>query len=264
MIQPNAGISAIVAEAWKLTKTNLVVLIGLILSLFLYSFLMQLFRSAIALTIPVLNLLVTLMDLGIQMLFSIGLIRIALKFTEQKEAEMKDFLPDFPLILRFMTLALINILIFLLVAFITVGILGVLNVFNQNIIQFFRELTTESNPLLKYSSIEIVYGMAIAFLLMMPAILVYIRLSFASYIMVDKRTDVFDSLIKSFRITRSQLFRIIGLFLIILLLNILGALLLLIGLLVTVPLSFMIIIVYYRSISYLLDPDMEIEEPLNE
>jgi len=72
-------------------------------------------------------------------------------------------------------------------------------------------------------------------LLIIPGIYLAIRLQFSTYLIVDKKLGIMDSIKTSWRITRGHTWNLFLFGLLLLLLNILGAIALIIGLIVTIP-----------------------------
>ncbi len=86
-------------------------------------------------------------------------------------------------------------------------------------------------------------------LLIVPGIYLALRLQFYSYYVVDKNAGITDSLKMSWEKTRGKVFDLFLFALLLIALNILGALALLVGLLVTIPVSFVAVTLLYRKLS---------------
>lgn len=86
-------------------------------------------------------------------------------------------------------------------------------------------------------------------LLLIPAVYVFLTYAFATYIYLDKNLNIQESIIESARITKGNKLQILKFFLCLLVLNICGGAFFLIGLLVTLPLSFLSIIEVYKKLS---------------
>lgn len=74
------------------------------------------------------------------------------------------------------------------------------------------------------------------------------KMQFYSYFMVDKNTGVVESLKKSFKATNGHFWRLVGLGIVLALVNLLGALALVIGLLVTIPIDWVARAYVYNSL----------------
>lgn len=86
-------------------------------------------------------------------------------------------------------------------------------------------------------------------LLVIPGIIFLVRFSYYMYFIVDKNMGPVDALTKSWEITKGNTLLLIGFALVVFFINVAGALLLLIGLLVTIPLSMISAAYVYRKLS---------------
>ena len=85
-------------------------------------------------------------------------------------------------------------------------------------------------------------------LFIIPGIIFAIKLQFVDYLIVDKKMGI-DSLSKSWNMTKGVKWNLFLLWILIALINIAGALLLLVGLFITVPLSMVATAYVYRKLS---------------
>lgn len=99
---------------------------------------------------------------------------------------------------------------------------------------------------------SILYGLIVAagfILLIIPGIYLALRLQFYSFYVVDKNAGVTDSLKMSWDKTRGKVLDLFLFVLLLIVLNIVGALALLVGLLVTIPVSFIAVALLYRKLA---------------
>jgi uncharacterized membrane protein len=99
---------------------------------------------------------------------------------------------------------------------------------------------------------SILYGLIVGvgfILLVVPGIYLALRLQFYSFYVVDKNAGITDSLKMSWEATKGNTLNIFLFVLILIALNILGAIALLVGLLVTIPVSFIAVALLYRKLS---------------
>lgn len=94
-------------------------------------------------------------------------------------------------------------------------------------------------------NIIIVFGLV---LLIIPGIIFAIKLQYSEYLIVDKGLDAVSSLKKSWEMTKGVKWNLFLLALLLCLINILGALALVVGLLITVPLSLVASAFVYRKL----------------
>jgi hypothetical protein len=106
-------------------------------------------------------------------------------------------------------------------------------------------------PIVRYALASIASGF-IAFvgfiLLIIPGVILAVRLQFATYLIVDKNLGPIEALKKSWNITRDNTWNLFFFGLLIGLINILGAICLVVGLFVTVPLGMVATASVYRKL----------------
>lgn len=109
----------------------------------------------------------------------------------------------------------------------------------------------------QYLATSILVGLIVIgglLLLIVPGIIWFLKYQFAMLLVVDKKLDITESIRKSGEITQGHKGWLFGFAIVLGLVNIVGALLLLIGLLVTIPLTTMAYIYVYRQISSDIKP----------
>ncbi len=114
------------------------------------------------------------------------------------------------------------------------------------------ELWAYPQYLLRMIGATIVYTIIIVIgfiLLIIPGIYLALRLQFYSYYIVDKNAGALDSLRMSWKATDKNVINIFLFMLLIIGINILGALALLVGLLITIPVSIIAVTLLYRKLS---------------
>ena len=95
------------------------------------------------------------------------------------------------------------------------------------------------------SSVAIVMGLI---LLIVPGVIMLLRLWFVGFVLVDERTGPIDAIQRSWDITRGHTMDLLVLFIALLGLNILGLCCLVVGLLVTIPISGLALAHVYREL----------------
>ena len=108
-------------------------------------------------------------------------------------------------------------------------------------------------PYLPYLGVKIVTGVIVVIgliLLIVPGLIAAAMLLFANYLVADKHLGVLDALKESMRITKGHRAKLIVLILAVALINVLGALLLFVGLVVTLPVSLLAVTHVYRSLEH--------------
>jgi uncharacterized membrane protein len=87
-------------------------------------------------------------------------------------------------------------------------------------------------------------------LLIIPGVYIALRFMFVPYLVVDRRMKVGAALKESSRMTEGRKWQLLGLVLLLVLINIAGALLLLVGLLVTMPVTTIALAHAYRTLEH--------------
>ncbi len=108
------------------------------------------------------------------------------------------------------------------------------------------------HPFWKYIGASILVGIIVVIgfiLLIVPGIIWALRYMFAPYLVMDRKLKPFEALKESARITNGHKWQLLGLIGLIVLINILGALCLLVGLLVSGPVSALAVGRAYRTLS---------------
>lgn len=116
----------------------------------------------------------------------------------------------------------------------------------------YRELW-HPQPFWSYLGVTIIFALATVvgfILLIIPGIIVFLAYQFGEYIVIDRNLGPVEALEESARITKGNRWELLWLFLMIIGINILGALALLVGLLVTVPVSWLAIVHAYRTLEH--------------
>ncbi len=116
----------------------------------------------------------------------------------------------------------------------------------------FSDLFSQKNLLISVLGASIIYFIFIfigALALIIPGIFIFCRLLFYEIAIVDKKMGAIESLKDSWRITKGNALKIFILILFLIIINILGALAILIGLLITVPITALSLTYVYRKLS---------------
>ncbi len=116
----------------------------------------------------------------------------------------------------------------------------------------FKDLFSCTHLLLRYIGASLLYGVIVAvglFLFIVPGVLWALKFFFYSYFIVDEEAGIIGSFKKSAALTKGSRWNLLFLFLVIGGINMLGAFLFGVGLLVTTPLSYLIAAFTYRRLS---------------
>lgn len=109
------------------------------------------------------------------------------------------------------------------------------------------------NGFWRYFATTILAGVAVVIgliLLVVPGIIVAMMLIFASYIVIDRGLGPIEALQESRRITKGYRWKLLGLLLAVIGINILGVLCLVIGMLVSIPVTSLALVHAYRKLEH--------------
>jgi uncharacterized membrane protein len=113
-------------------------------------------------------------------------------------------------------------------------------------------------PFWRYLGASILFGLAVAVgfvLLIVPGIIVALMLMFTTFIVIDRGFGPIEALKESHRITYGHKWNLLGFSLVLVLINLLGLLALVVGLLVSIPVSSLAFVYAYRLLSGRAVPD---------
>lgn len=116
----------------------------------------------------------------------------------------------------------------------------------------FSEIFREYNLFLKYVGTLILNLVAVfvgLVLLFFPGFFLAVRLSFSLFIAVDTKVGPLTALKESFAITKGNFWKLLGFWIIILLINMIGFMIVWVGLLATMPITMFASIYVYRELS---------------
>jgi uncharacterized membrane protein len=113
-------------------------------------------------------------------------------------------------------------------------------------------------PLWKFLGASILFDLAVAVgfvLLIVPGIIFALMFMFVTFIVIDRELGPIEALKESHRITHGHKWKLLGFVLVLLIINLLGALALLVGLLVSIPVSSLAFAYAYRLLAGRTVPD---------
>lgn len=149
------------------------------------------------------------------------------------------------------TIALISILFAIIGIIVQIGLIRVSVEFAKAKTPAVTDLFYDK-PFIPYILTVIVSGAIVFFgliLFIIPAIIFGLKLQFAPYLVVDKRMGVVDAIYTSWKMTKGQVWNLFLFAFLLALLNILGAIIFGIGLLLTIPTSAIAIAHVYLKLS---------------
>jgi uncharacterized membrane protein len=115
-----------------------------------------------------------------------------------------------------------------------------------------NEMFRHGNLFISYLFTSIVYGIGVAIgfvFLIIPGFYVMLKYMFAPIIVVDKNVGIMESFKMSAKMTDGVKWKLLGLIILAILMNILGAIVFFVGLLVSIPVSTLAFLYVYRKLS---------------
>ncbi len=243
----------IISTAFDLTKKNALILIGAILCLMVISLLISFLTSALML-LPYMMFISNLISIVAQIYFGMLLLKLFLSIIDGKEPEFSEIIPKFNEVIRYTSVTFLTALISIVTFMICIFLSSAIGILDPRILAMLGEMITtsqnqSSNIVLNYTSTEIFTGIGVLFVISIPAIILYLRLSFANYIIIDNENESPTSaLMRSVNITKGYVLYIILATILIILINVVGLLLFVVGLFFTIPMSALVLILLYRSL----------------
>ncbi len=233
--------------AFSDTKNHFFVLFGLILMVFLGSFIMELIVQALAQLIPAIGFVFKIGSYILQAYVTLGLVNLCLLIVRGHEYETKDLLVPFSTVIRYLGVVFIIsfVVVVLMLPFAfslnwTGSITDFMNMEDGFKLPF--DLTTTSYVLLPITFLVVFY--------------LLIRVLFYNYLIVESDFSINDIITESIKLTKGKVGFLTSLMLIVMLLNVLGVLLLLVGILFTIPMSYLLITRVYTIFADEMYPDV--------
>jgi hypothetical protein len=224
------SVSEIFSDAWELAKRNIWILLGFTVVQFLFFFivtgvLVMVFGGGSGTSTLIQNVVLALFDA----FFTVAFYQVFFKLIDDEDhPELPDFVPNLLKAVNFLIVKLI-------VGLILVAIIALISS-----IYFFNTPEIDTSKPFSWELLPVFILIAI------PIIFFTIRFCFVVCFIVDSESSSSEAISQSWTLTKGHFWFISLLFLIMLGLNILGAMALFVGLLFTVPFSSLILITTYR------------------
>lgn len=225
------SINETISAAWDVARKNIWVVMGFtavqFVIMFIVSTVLTFFFDEKSATGALLqNVTIQLIDAFI----AVAMYQVFFKLIDEEgEIEFPDFVPNMVKALNFMLVKLIMGAI----AVVLISVLAGVYFANTPDIDTSNPLSWKMLPIL--------------ILIILPILYMSIRLFFVLCFIVDQESGATESISQSWTITRGHFWYLFWLFVIILGINILGALAFFVGLLFTIPLSSLVLMIAYRQ-----------------
>ena len=223
------SISEAIGFGWNKTKSNFGFLAGVYVLAFVIQIAFVFPAEYLLRKVPWLGFVLRILAWFVQMLVSLGLMKILLKLCDGETPEVSDLWQHYPRLWKFV----LGSLAFGLVIGVSILLL----------LPFLLPASVIQNHAIK--TVLTIAGFVIAFGTLMWSSL---RFHFYSFMIADKGVSPIESLNQSARITKGSVLNLLLFYICLGLINLAGAICLLIGLLVTVPLTGMAGAFVYRKL----------------
>lgn len=216
-----------IAFGWKTMNDNLGFFIVLMLIVFAITGIPSIVSNLTKESMPSFSGLMTFISQLLGIFIAPGMIKIYLNVHDGQPARYEDIFAYSYLFLRYLGASLLVTLVV-----VSALILSLLPIF-----------------LVKYLHLPDFWVVVILFVIMLAAIIFTIRLQFFGYFIVDQDAGAIESIKKSYVLTEGLMGQLIIFIFLIILINVAGALCLLIGLFATIPATTLAVTYVYRKLT---------------
>lgn len=225
------SLNEILTDAWALAKKNLWIIMGFtaiqfIVILIIFS-LTKVFGQKESMAL-IINVIVGLVDA----FFTVAIYQVFFKLIDEDgDPEFPDFVPSVVKALNFIVVRLFTSLFIVF----SIAFVAAIYFFNSPQINTVGLVSWKNTPLL--------------ICILVPVVYVSVRMSFIVCFIVDQDSGVVEAIRQNWAITKGHFWFLFLLFIVIVGMNMLGAMALFVGLLFTVPFSSLVTIVAYRQMA---------------
>ncbi|HEY0897177.1 MAG TPA: DUF975 family protein [Sphingobacteriaceae bacterium] len=233
------SVREVLAQAWAIAKDNLWVLLGFSAVYFVVMLISTivlggLFGEATPMMALLQNILISLIDAFI----FVAMYQVFFKIIdEDKNPDFPDFIPNLMKAFNFVLVKLI------------MGLAAVVMLALTAAVYFMNAEEIDTSDLLKWDILPYLIVVAI------PFIYITVRFTFVLCFIVDQESGATESMSQSWALTKGNFWFVFLLSVAMLAINFLGAMVLLVGLLFTIPFTSLIIIIAYRQMVNSFDDD---------
>lgn len=241
------SVNEVISDAWTISKKNIWIILGFTAIYFVTMFVITsilglLLGEATASMALIQNVLINLADAFI----SVAMYQVFFKLIDDDgDPEFPDFIPNLMKAFNFVLVKLI------------IGLVAVVLIAIIAAIYFLNSPEIEIDPVNPFT-----WDLVPVFILIgIPLIYFTIRLCFSLCFIVDQESGATESISQSWTLTKGNFWFLFWMFVVILGINIVGALALFVGLFFTFPFSILMIIIAYRHMvnSYTDEEEVLIE-----
>ncbi len=232
-------VGEIMSTGWKLTIKNFLYFLGLLVILIVLNIIISIGNEILSKNTGfIVVLLYNLASQVFNMIISLGLIKICIDMVFGKKDPINTLFSVYRPVLKYFVSSILSGLITALPILFVLGVWGLGNI-------IMSRTGSQSMSLVSFNVILGILGLASV----CYAIYMGTRLMFFVYFMVDKNTGIIESLKISFYATKGNFWKLVVLQLALFGANLLGAIALLVGLFLTVPMSMLATAEAYKRLS---------------
>lgn len=220
---------------WNTTKKNIGFFIGLIVIMIVVSTIMGAIQSALK-NHAFLSFIVNVGSIVLNIIMSIGITKILLALYDNKVLSYKELFTNWKLFWKYLGASLLQTLIVLI---------GCIPAILFLIFAVFQSISNGAAS----SAADILFIIAVTFILSLLGIYLQFRYYFVCYFVIDKNYGPLEALHGSAHITNGSKWNLFLLNILFMLINIIGIICILVGLLFTIPLTMMASVYVYKKLS---------------
>ncbi len=225
------SVREVLGQAWAIAKDNLWVLLGFSAVYFVVMLISTIVLGAlVGEATPMMALLQNILISLIDAFIFVAMYQVFFKIIdEDRNPDFPDFIPNLMKAFNFVLVKLI------------MGLAAVVMLALTAAVYFMNAEEIDTSDLLKWDILPYLIVVAL------PFIYITVRFTFVLCFIVDQESGATESMSQSWALTRGNFWFVFLLSLAMLIINFLGALVLLVGLLFTIPFTSLVIIIAYRQ-----------------
>lgn len=237
--------SDLLTKAWKDYKENFWFFVSIVAIIFG----VQIFLGAVEQSAGrELGIVASLISIIVSAIIGAGVTRVMLQFIDGKGAHFDNIIPPAQNVLWYFIFQIIMTCVIVGLIFLFVLIIGLSFAMEMIAGDLFRVDSVQAFIALFGTHLGTHLALFGAFLVVLISIIAYvsIRFMFTTYVIVDKNLNTFAAMRASSILTKGIKWRLAGLLFIMIVINIIGMIPLMLGLIVTIPVTFIVLFRVYR------------------
>lgn len=242
----NISFSQLFKDAFNDTKNNFPVLLGLLLLVFLGSFLVGILVEVVTRFVPAIGFVLNVASNILQAYVTLGMMNICLLIVRGKSYDTQDLFVPFSYVWKYIIAVFIIVMcaIFIALPFIlSINLAGIVDY--PSFLQALSGISVTSLAILGATLIVFLYFSC--------------RILFYQYLIIESDFSALETITESFQMTKGNVGTVLKFLFLIIALNCLGALCLLVGLLFTLPMTYVLMARLYTIFADATYPETQEE-----